>query len=205
MSTIEEGYFDHITEHPEISFQDVSIIRRSCPKADWVLDIGCGRGGFVKAAGRELPRALGLDNQPQAGRICHDQGVPFVLADAQRLPFLTGSIDVVRAKEIIEHLPDSRQMLSEIKRILRPGGLLLAHVPSQFSALYPVGNFWDDYTHVRPLSRSGLYRLLSDTGFAVDSIRGYTAGRNTFERTLGRALSLVAPHTWRAVSTREAA
>jgi SAM-dependent methyltransferase len=200
-----EGYLNHIIEHPELSKGDVRVIRANCPNARRIVDIGSGRGGFLEICRGEFRDAIGIDTEQAAARLCAERRLPFVLADAERLPFASGSIDVVRAKEIIEHLPEPRRMLREIRRVMAPGGLFLAHVPSHFSALYPVGNFWDDYTHVRPLSRSGLYRLLSDAGFAVDSIRGYTAGRNAFERALGRALSLVVPHTWLAVSTNKAA
>ena len=96
-------------------------------------------------------------------------------------------------------------LVREARRILRRGGLFSAHVPSPYSQFYPVANFWDDYTHVRPLSHTGLHRLLSDAGFSVQLVRGYTAGRNPFERALGRALALVVPHTWLALGTKEAA
>lgn len=111
-------------------------------------------------------------------------------------------MDVIRAKELIEHLVDPVPMLQEAYRVLRPGGILIAHVPTHFSALYPVGNFWDDYTHVRPLSRLGLRRLVENAGFAVISIKGYTAGRNLLERGLGRLLALAAPHTWLALARK---
>jgi hypothetical protein len=93
-------------------------------------------------------------------------------------------------------------MLREIERALAPGGLFLSHTPSHFSAFYPVNNFWDDYTHVRPYSKFGLRRLLEDAGFRVESIRGYTAGRSGPERLLGRALALAIPHTWQAVARK---
>ena len=200
-----EGYFKHITEHPELSAQDAQLIRRYQPNVRRIADIGCGRGGFVETCRRELGTGLGLDNESAAARICRANGIPFVLGDAEHLPFGPGSLDVVRAKEIIEHLADPRRMLREIWTVLRPGGLLVAHVPSQFSALYPIGNFWDDYTHVRPLSRLGLLRLLGDAGFTVRFTKGYTAGRNPVERTVGRALALVLPHTWLALSTKDGA
>jgi ubiquinone/menaquinone biosynthesis C-methylase UbiE len=147
---------------------------------------------------------LGLDSNPVAARICRAQGLPFVLGDVASLPFASGSLDVVRAKEIIEHLSDASTMLGEVHRVLRRDGLFLAHVPSQFSTIYPVGNFWDDYTHVRPLSRLGVRRLLEDGGFQLIFIRGYTAGRNAWERLAGRVLSLVLPHTWLAVARKSA-
>ena len=202
---MDEAYFRHIQEHPEISHGDVRLIRSRCPHARRILDVGCGRGGFLEICSRELTEAIGLDAEEAAGRLCASQRLPFVLADAAKLPFADRALDVVRAKEVIEHLPDPRPMLQEIRRVLRPNGLLLAHVPTQFSTFYPIGNFWDDYTHVRPLSHTGLHRLLSDAGFSVQLVRGYTAGRNPFERALGRALALVVPHTWLALGTKEAA
>jgi SAM-dependent methyltransferase len=197
-STVDEGYFAHIKEHPEISAEDVAIIRRLLPGARRIVDVGCGRGGFVQACAG----SLGFDSEPAAARICRAQHLPFVLGDAEHLPFASDSLDVVRAKEIIEHLPDPLPMLRGIARALKPGGFFLSHTPSHFSALYPVNNFWDDYTHVRPYSKFGLRRLLEDAGLEVQSIRGYTAGRNGAERLLGRALALAAPHTWLAIARK---
>ena len=199
---MDEGYFKHIAEHPELSREDAAIIRRRMPDANRILDVGCGRGDFVELCRHEFQAGLGLDSQAAAARICRSQGLPFVLADAERLPFAGSSLDVVRAKEIIEHLQDPLPMLKEIRRALRPGGLFVAHVPTQFSALYPVTNFWDDYTHVRPLTRLGVRRLLEDAGLSVEFIRGYTAGRNAVERLLGRLVSKVLPFTWLAVARK---
>lgn len=201
----DEGYFKHIIEHPELSFADVKSIREELPGARRVVDIGCGRGGFVDAWRREQGDALGLDNNLAAARICRAQSLPMVLADAERLPFADSSLDVVRAKEIIEHLWNPRTMLLEIRRVLRPGGLFLSRVPSNYSALYPIGNFWDDYTHVRPLSRLGLRRLLEDTGFQVTSIAGCTPGRSGPERLLGRVLGVFMPWSWIAIARSPAA
>ena len=199
---MDEGYFRHIVEHPEISARDVGIIQTLQPDARHIVDLGCGLGGFVSICRQELDEVFGLDNDPAAASICRGQGQPFLLGDVGALPFASQSLDVVRAKEVIEHLTDARPMLREVYRVLRPGGLFLSHVPSQFSALYPVGNFWDDYTHVRPLSRLGLQRLLEDSGFQLVFIKGYTAGRSAAERMLGRLLSLILPHMWLGAARR---
>lgn len=199
---MDEGYFRHIVEHPEISARDVRIIRTLHGDASHIVDLGCGRGGFVSICRQQLGGVIGLDNNSAAARICRGQGLPFLLGDVRALPFASQSLDVVRAKEIIEHLADPMPMLGEVYRVLRPGGLFLAHVPSQFSAVYPVGNFWDDYTHVRPLSRLGVQRLLDDAGFHLVFVKGYTAGRNWAERLLGRLLSRMMPHTWLGAARR---
>jgi SAM-dependent methyltransferase len=195
-----EGYLQHISEHPEITAGDLRVIRKLAPEAKRALDIGSGLGGFVKACREAGIDAIGLDSEPGAARAARRERFGFALGDAFALPFRAQAFDIVRAKEIIEHLPDPMRLLSETRRVLRSDGLFVAHVPTHYSAVYPVNNFWDDYTHVRPFSRKALVRLLTDAGFDIALIRGYTAGRNAPERALGRALALVLPHTWLAVA-----
>lgn len=200
--TMSDSYFRGIREHPEISRQDIRVLRRHLPAARRIVDIGCGQGGFLGLCRGEFELAVGLDLSAEAARMCLARGVSGIRSDALFLPLRTGSVDVVRAKEIIEHLPDPLSMVREAYRVLRPGGLFLAHVPTQYSALYPVGNFYDDYTHVRPLSRFGVRCLLEDSGFELLRIHGYTAGRNILERGAGRLLALILPHTWLILGRR---
>ena len=197
-----EGYFRYVAERPDIARRDVRIIRAQAPEALDIVDLGCGRGDFLSVGGRVFDRVIGLDNHPTSARICQSKGLPCLLGDVDALPFRAASLDVVRAKDIIEHLTDARPMLREIHRVLKPDGLLLVYAPSQFCPLYPVANFWDDYTHVRPLSRLGLRRLLEDTGFEITFIAGYTAGRNIVERFLARVMSLVVPYWWLSAARR---
>lgn len=197
-----EGYIGHLAEHPEIAIRDLSILRTHQPNSRQIVDVGSGGGVFVDICRREMEGILGLDIEPGAATASRERGPPFVLGTATALPFGPASLDAVRAKEVIEHLTDARSMLREVHRVLRPGGHFLCHVPSQFSAFYPVGNFWDDYTHVRPLSRVGLRRLLEDGGFEIGFIRGYTSGRNLPERLLSRLLGVVLPHMWWALARK---
>lgn len=199
---VDEGYLRHITEHRVVSARDIQIIQACSPGARHIVDLGCGRAGFALESRGQLPDILGLDRLPAAARISRTENLPFLLADVAALPFASASIDVVRAKELIEHLVDPAPVLQEAYCVLRPDGILIVHVPTHLSTLYPVGNFWDDYTHIRPLSRPGVRRLLEDTGFAVISVKGYTAGRNLLERCLGRLLALLAPHTWLALARK---
>ena len=196
------GRLAHVHEHPEISDADLRLIRKLAPEARLVLDIGAGRGGFVSAArGRGL-QAWALDLEPDAAHLWQRDGVPGALGDGARAPFADGSLDVVRLKELIEHVEDPLALIREAARLLRPGGLLIVHTPSPYSQLYPVGNFWDDYTHVRPFSRLGLRRLIEDGGLRLERIEGYVAGRNALERALGRLLAPVLPHTYRVLARR---
>jgi len=200
--TMSNIYLEGIREHPEISREDIRILRRYLPGAHRIVDIGCGQGGFLGLLEGEFGLAIGLDLSAEAVRMCPERGASGIRSDALFLPLRTGSMDVVRAKEIIEHLPDPLSMVREAYRVVRPGGLFLAHVPSQYSTLYPAGNFFDDYTHIRPLSRSGARRLIGDWGFELLFIHGYTAGRNKLERGAARLLAIILPHTWRILGRR---
>jgi 2-polyprenyl-3-methyl-5-hydroxy-6-metoxy-1,4-benzoquinol methylase len=93
-----------------------------------VLDIGCGRPceslpdqAFLRFLGR--PGSVGLDLKRLEGPYEFCQGS--VLA----LPFRDGELDNVTAMEILEHITQVREALKEIKRVLRPGGVLVMSTP----------------------------------------------------------------------------
>jgi SAM-dependent methyltransferase len=199
-----EGTLQHIHEHKELDIKDVRFILRSFPACGRVLDVGAGRGGFVQEACRQGLDALGLEMQPEAAFVWGPIGVHGVIADGLRAPFGAAAFDVVRMKEILEHVHEPLALVREGNRLLRPGAVLIAHVPTPYSQFYPVANFWDDYTHVRPFSRTALTRLFVDAGFAVESIQGYVAGRNPVETVIGKALSRLAPHVYRIIGRKAA-
>ena len=96
-----------------------------------VLEVGCGRGGgaaFVFE--RHGPRSLtGLDLSDVAVAHCRERygrsGLEFVAGDAERLPFDDASFDAVLNVESSHCYPDVGAFLSEVARVLRPGGVLL--------------------------------------------------------------------------------
>ena len=200
-TTPSEGPLAHIHEHPEIDAEDLDRIERMVPRRARMLDVGAGRGGFVLRARLRNFEAYGLDIEPSAVGIWRRAGVPAVLANAFAPPFRAESFDIVRLKEIIEHVEDPRTLVEVARTLLRPSGCIVAHVPSPYSQLYPAGNFWDDYTHVRPLSRMGLRRLFEDSRMTIVRIDGYTAGRNPIERMIGRVAARFLPHTYRVIAS----
>jgi SAM-dependent methyltransferase len=105
-------------------------------------------------------------------------------------------------KEVIEHVEEPLALVREARRVLRPGGVLIAHTPTPYSQMYPVGNFWDDYTHVRPFSRLGLKRLMADAGMEIVRIEAYVSGRNSIERMMGKVLARVFPHIYKVTARR---
>jgi SAM-dependent methyltransferase len=98
-------------------------------KGKCVLDIGCGRN--------KVPGAVGLDRVPLPD--------VDVVADLDgELPFPDQTFDVVSANQVLEHVRELVTLVYEAHRVLKPGGLLVAHVPYFRSSWAHI-----DPTHVR--------------------------------------------------------
>ncbi len=112
-----------------------------------ILEVACGRGGFVRELARSGARIAGCDFSFSALRVAKSKlsesglkklGGQFVQGEAQRLPFADASFDVVISCETIEHVPDVQSTLNEMYRVARPGGRLFLTTPNylNFMGLY---------------------------------------------------------------------
>ncbi len=129
-----------------------------------LLDLGCGRGEFLRAFSRVGFRAQGIDRQHSA----HVNELPFERVDFEKeaLPFGDDSFDIVFNKSVLEHIRDVSPLLGECRRVLKPGGSFLCMVPD-FVAQW--SHFYDDWTHVRPFTLTGLKECLLSHGFTIRS------------------------------------
>jgi len=96
-----------------------------------LLDAGCGTGyNLVDLARRG--RAVGIDLSPEAVAFWRERRVRAVRASLLRLPFPDATFDVVTSFDVIYHawVTDDRRAVSEMARVLRPGGLMLVRVPA---------------------------------------------------------------------------
>jgi SAM-dependent methyltransferase len=140
-----------------------------------VLDLGCGAGRFVAAlrdagadpVGVELAEAA----LERARRNVPGADLRLVAPDGS-LPLGHGEVDLVWCSEVLEHVPDTVALLTEVRRVLKAGGRLLVTVPdhgrvkrtllalAHYDAHYdPLGE------HVRFYTRRSLTRALHATGF----------------------------------------
>jgi SAM-dependent methyltransferase len=99
-----------------------------------VLDAGCGAGEYVAALSRLGYDVQGVEYLPE--KVAQwggaHRGDPRVQqGDLMRLPFPDGAFDAVLLNEVLEHVPDERATLSELRRVLRPGGVLLLFSPNR--------------------------------------------------------------------------
>jgi SAM-dependent methyltransferase len=104
------------------------------PEARVVADVGCASGygtAALTGAGRSRRRVIGVERDPdhlsEAAR--RFPWLPVVEGDAAALPFEDGSLDAVVMLDVLEHVPDPRAVVAEIRRVLSPGGALVLSVP----------------------------------------------------------------------------
>ena len=193
-------YWERLREPAFLMARDLDLAR-SIPRRRPLLDVGCGNGGFVRACLDNGIDALGVEAFSASSRLAARSGAPVLQGTGESLPIATGAFDLVRLKEVLEHVQQPLSLAKEMRRALRPNGVFLAYVPTQWSQLYPFpANFYDDYTHVRPFSRIGLQRLLEDAGFTDIRIEGYTPPLRAWQRPVGAIASRIFPFLWRAVA-----
>jgi 2-polyprenyl-6-hydroxyphenyl methylase/3-demethylubiquinone-9 3-methyltransferase len=90
-----------------------------------LLDLACGGGLLAPHVAGKGHRHVGLDLSPTALPQARAHGVVPVRGDVLRLPFADEVADVVVAGEVLEHVQEPLELVSEACRVLRPGGVLV--------------------------------------------------------------------------------
>jgi SAM-dependent methyltransferase len=136
-----------------------------------ILDLGCGAGTNLDLIGALHPGStvLGIDLHMEPLRYCRgDRADPLVQADAASLPLASASFDLVMALDTLEHVPDDATVLAELRRVCRPGGMLLLTVPA-FPFLW--GNIDEAGRHYRRYRRRELVARVERAGFTPRLVR----------------------------------
>ncbi|MGY4710129.1 class I SAM-dependent methyltransferase [Mycolicibacterium sp. CBM1] len=142
-----------------------------------VLEAGCGEGYGADLLASVATRVIAVDYD--AATVAHVRAryprVQVVAGNLASLPLPDASVDVVVNFQVIEHLWDQPQFVTECFRVLRPGGLLLMSTPNRITFSpgldTPVNPF-----HTRELNAAELAELLTDGGFRVDQMYGVFHG-----------------------------
>ncbi|HEY5286638.1 MAG TPA: methyltransferase domain-containing protein [Solirubrobacteraceae bacterium] len=153
-------------------------------RAPRVLDVGCGEGHFAAALLRVGAAVVAVDVAAEPlrrARARHPELDLRLVEPEAPLPLEDASFDVVWAGETIEHVADTAQWLSELRRVLRSGGMLLISTPDHG----PLSRLWIGLSraafqacfdpradHLRFYTRQLLGELLGDFGFAEVTVVG---------------------------------
>jgi len=99
----------------------------SLPFKARILEVGCDHAIMLRMLEKEGHEVHGIDVNPDAVRLANHPRVIFGSADA--VPHQNSAFDACIASHVIEHLEDPRQLLSEARRVLKPGGKLVLLYP----------------------------------------------------------------------------
>lgn len=148
-------------------------LRAAVRPADRALDLGCGDGVFtgeLTAAGAAT--VVGVDVAQAAltrARARHPDLAFHRVAFDGPLPFADASFDLVWASEVIEHTADTARFLSELRRVLTPGGRVALTTPDHgrlrllIDGIEPHSPPLGDHLHL--YTRRSLRTILSEFGF----------------------------------------
>lgn len=181
-----------------------------------MLDLGCDAGGRTTWLAERLgiPHVHGVEIDADRANLARAKGVDVVAADlSEQLPFDDEMFDLVMSNQVIEHVPDTDNFVSEAYRVLRPGGCALISTEN-LSAWHNVGSLlfgWQPFSltnisevskgignplgihrgergerrgHLRVMAPRGLRELFEIHGFRVEAIVG--AGYFPLPRHLAR-------------------
>lgn len=128
-----EGEWDPFAEG---AYQNLvaEFVRACAPRAGArLLDVGCGTGSFTRRWAALDLQAFGFDLSPAAIAAAGRTGggpMGFAVADAEQMPIVDESVDIVTFSSVLHHIPDFRPALREAFRVLKPGGHCFAFDPN---------------------------------------------------------------------------
>jgi SAM-dependent methyltransferase len=142
-------------------------------KSNYLLDVGCGTGDFLKFSNFQTKKALGVDISEFAIKSLRNEGMAGVIADIKYLPFKRNTFDYVIYNDVIEHLEinERDKSLEEIYDILSVGGRMFirtSNLDRMLRGYKDDPEFVDtggDPTHKFFYSREDLENILRENGY----------------------------------------
>ena len=136
------------------------------PTKGRLLEIGFGYGYTLEEANRRGWRCEGVELSEHAVAIATDKGLWVYSGEFTEIKFERNSYDAVTAYSIIEHHKSPRKMLTEIREILKPGGIAIIRLPYLEKEDTPLLSLLEHFYH---FTLSSFESLLSQTGFQIIS------------------------------------
>ena len=149
------------TQYPDKLARYLSL-RYKLPKGSKILDVGCGRGEFLRGFIRCGLNGYGVDQSTVAKAVCPEAELLQSNLENEPLPYGDNYFDAVFSKSVLEHFYYPEKLVMEIYRIVKPGGLVITMVPD-WESVYKI--FYDDYTHRTPFTSNSLSDIFLINGF----------------------------------------
>ena len=140
---------------------------------DSVLDFGCGIGLMLPSLAKAGAKVYGVDVFPQfARRLVYKMNLPAEVMESLD-GLADGSLDVILATDVLEHVDDPATLARVFKKKLKPGGRLILCGPTE-NFVYRIGRFVAGFSGKEHYHHTDVYRLFGDmtsAGFKADTER----------------------------------
>lgn len=153
-----------------IQNEELDLLDELVPlKAQKIIELGCGSARLARHLLKRWPlcriTALEVDAVQHAKNLATPQdGLTFVVAGAQAVPFADASFDLALMLKSLHHVPMAAmdQALAEVARVVRPGGFLYVSEPIYGGAMNELARLYNDEGVVRPAAQAALDRALAN-------------------------------------------
>lgn len=152
-----------------------------------ILDVGCASGWLTARMACLFPKAevFGVDvseKMCQKAKVIHPE-VKFIQADAHKLPFRKGSLDLIIATEVLEHVVDPLAVLLEMKRVLSKTGEIIISMDAGNLLFNSIWFFWTKgkgrvwkNSHLHRFNVRELRQLFLKAGFYIEKEQYFNYG-----------------------------
>jgi ubiquinone/menaquinone biosynthesis C-methylase UbiE len=173
--TFDEHASEYVDSTVHRAGPDLETLAAWCAGTDHSLDVATGAGHTAGAIlNRDVPDVTATDAAPEMVRTAKREfpGLQGVVADAERLPFQDSAFDAVACRIAAHHFPDPEAFVSEVARVLEPGGTFafednIAPDNNAFDTFLNKVERLRDPTHVRSYRESEWRTWLEDADFEI--------------------------------------
>ncbi|MDB5338780.1 MAG: putative S-adenosylmethionine-dependent methyltransferase [Planctomycetaceae bacterium] len=160
-------------------------LRQLHPDPGTVLDIGCGRGHFLQALRQQGWTCRGTELNETAARHAREiLSLEVTIGPFDGAQYEDASFDAIYLWHVLEHIPATSQTLTEVRRMLRPGGMLVIAVPNleSWQAAWSRYHWFhlDLPRHYVHYSAHWLTTQLTTLGFHIAEVNHFSAEQNIY-------------------------
>jgi len=159
------------------------------PKKSFVLEVGCGEGYGTSMLSKKAKKIIGIDVDKKiiehASKKYGTEKCRFEVYDGKKIPYKNNVFDAVVSFQVIEHVKDDKNYVSEIWRVLRKNGIFLITTPNRTHRLKPGQKPWNRF-HIREYYPEELENLLKNK-FSGVKIRGISGNEEMQRIEIERA------------------
>ncbi len=153
-----------------VNEREMQIVLRLLPQHGRVLDLAAGTGRLTRALLAKGQEVTALDASPAMAQKVRQSGAPTVVGDAFQTPFPDGAFSAVATVRFAFHCPDLAPLLSEMRRLVRPGGTIVfdTYSWSPRAAIALGAGRWGGRVHLHP--RDEVAAIATHLGLHIDHL-----------------------------------